>query len=86
MRRSQGPEGPLPLGLHVLGLPLAFILSQDQTLHCMSVRPMPEINLKLTPWSFYLLGCYIFYVNELRSLRLPGTSFLSSCPDLRVQK
>ena len=33
MRRSQGPEGPLPLDLHVLGLPLAFILSQDQTLH-----------------------------------------------------
>ena len=25
---------PLPLDLHVLGLPLAFILSQDQTLHC----------------------------------------------------
>ena len=25
----------LPLDLHVLGLPLAFILSQDQTLRCM---------------------------------------------------
>ena len=24
----------LPFYLHVLGLPLAFILSQDQTLHC----------------------------------------------------
>ena len=24
----------IPLDLHVLGLPLAFILSQDQTLHC----------------------------------------------------
>ena len=24
----------LPLDLHVLSLPLAFILSQDQTLHC----------------------------------------------------
>ena len=24
----------LPLDLHVLGLPLALILSQDQTLHC----------------------------------------------------
>ena len=23
-----------PFDLHVLGLPLAFILSQDQTLHC----------------------------------------------------
>ena len=27
---------PLPLDLHVLGLPLAFILSQDQTLRCMT--------------------------------------------------
>ena len=26
--------GSLPLDLHVLGLSLAFILSQDQTLHC----------------------------------------------------
>src|SRR5690606_33519738 len=26
----------LPFSLHVLGLPLAFILSQDQTLHCKS--------------------------------------------------
>ena len=26
--------GLLPLDLHVLSLPLAFILSQDQTLHC----------------------------------------------------
>ena len=26
---------PLPLDLHVLGLPLAFILSQDQTLRCL---------------------------------------------------
>ena len=28
------PKGGLPFDLHVLGLPLAFILSQDQTLHC----------------------------------------------------
>ena len=28
-------EAPLPLDLHVLGLSLAFILSQDQTLRCM---------------------------------------------------
>ena len=26
----------MPLDLHVLGLPLAFILSQDQTLRCIS--------------------------------------------------
>ena len=28
----------LPLDLHVLGLPLAFILSQDQTLHCKKIN------------------------------------------------
>ena len=27
----------LPLDLHVLSLPLAFILSQDQTLHCIII-------------------------------------------------
>ena len=27
-------SSPLPLDLHVLGLSLAFILSQDQTLRC----------------------------------------------------
>ena len=36
MRRSPAVYcyTPLPLDLHVLSLPLAFILSQDQTLHC----------------------------------------------------
>ena len=32
---------PLPLDLHVLGLPLAFILSQDQTLHCKNFCSIP---------------------------------------------
>ena len=40
VRRSQTSEDILPLDLHVLSLPLAFILSQDQTLHCKeSYRP-----------------------------------------------
>ena len=39
VRRSCTPERALPLDLHVLGLPLAFILSQDQTLHCIFVCP-----------------------------------------------
>ena len=33
------PKGHLPSDLHVLGLPLAFILSQDQTLRCNIVFP-----------------------------------------------
>ena len=35
----------LPLDLHVLSLPLAFILSQDQTLHCINIyisQPEPD--------------------------------------------
>ena len=37
VRRSPAAHcwAPLPLDLHVLSLPLAFILSQDQTLRCM---------------------------------------------------
>ena len=34
VRHSSASEDLLPFDLHVLGLPLAFILSQDQTLHC----------------------------------------------------
>ena len=34
VRHSCTPEGALPFDLHVLSLPLAFILSQDQTLRC----------------------------------------------------
>ena len=37
VRHSQSPEGLIPYDLQVLGLPLAFILSQDQTLHCIIV-------------------------------------------------
>ena len=34
---SLRPKAEIPFDLHVLGLPLAFILSQDQTLHCIIV-------------------------------------------------
>ena len=34
---SEVPKDLFPFDLHVLGLPLAFILSQDQTLHCIIV-------------------------------------------------
>jgi hypothetical protein len=37
VRRSCTPEGALPLDLHVLGTPPAFILSQDQTLQLKTV-------------------------------------------------
>ena len=40
----------LPLDLHVLSLPLAFILSQDQTLLCIYT-----LSLKFDPDNFILL-------------------------------
>ena len=39
------PKGILPFDLHVLGLPLAFILSQDQTLRCSIVVLCFSLNL-----------------------------------------
>ena len=43
---------PLPLDLHVLSLPLAFILSQDQTLHCKNclfILPLTRLVSPLPP-------------------------------------
>ena len=37
VRHSHGSKPPIPFDLHVLSLPLAFILSQDQTLHSVSL-------------------------------------------------
>ena len=55
VRRSCTPEGALPLDLHVLSTPPAFVLSQDQTLrkklHAESQRNKPtncEFNLTKT--------------------------------------
>ena len=59
----------LPLDLHVLGLPLAFILSQDQTLHCKKMfcykslalisKVLFEITL-LQEWKKLLAAVVIF--------------------------
>lgn len=37
----------LPFDLHVLGLPLAFILSQDQTLHRCSVYNFTTLQIQI---------------------------------------
>ena len=39
---SSGASSQIPSDLHVLGLPLAFILSQDQTLHCIMCCSNPD--------------------------------------------
>ena len=70
----------IPLDLHVLGLPLAFILSQDQTLHCMFFLDSLKV---MTRSGLSLLGCSIFNILMISSL------FTNSKPfrfRLRAQK
>ena len=62
---------PLPLDLHVLGLSLAFILSQDQTLRCILffffIIPSKRHLTELTSFSLILLyyTCFFNSFNEL---------------------
>ena len=52
-RQMKQASFPLPLDLHVLGLPLAFILSQDQTLHCKNKLFINlSSNLKGIVWNY----------------------------------
>ncbi len=63
----------LPLDLHVLGLSLAFILSQDQTLRCIFLFyfliPSKRYLTELTSFSLLLLyyTCFFNSFNELLS-------------------
>ena len=77
--RRSSPEycyPALPLDLHVLSLPLAFILSQDQTLHCKNC-------------SFYLFdssscpSTYLIYVNQ-HTLSLSSHTFQTTFAFLLV--
>ena len=43
---SLPPKKQKPFDLHVLGLPLAFILSQDQTLHRVILKSLKIIDSK----------------------------------------
>ena len=55
---------PLPLDLHVLGLSLAFILSQDQTLRC--IFSFSLLYLRSVTWPNWLLSL-LFYCTTLAS-------------------
>ena len=63
----------LPLDLHVLGLSLAFILSQDQTLRCIFffffIIPSKRYLTELTSFSLIFLyyTCFFNSFNELLS-------------------
>ncbi len=67
VRRSQKSKLFLPLDLHVLGLPLAFILSQDQTLHRIIFNNIATIHQKsptLKKISGFSLSL-VFFVDQL---------------------
>ena len=76
---SWGASSPIPSDLHVLGLPLAFILSQDQTLHCImfclitdpiySIESSYNLYLHFTIASFLRLYLYTVLRLSISSLK-----------------
>ena len=91
MRRSPSNQYcyfiTLPLDLHVLSLPLAFILSQDQTLHCKNL-----FNVLLESWLFqsFLKGNWQINTTLFSQYRKPvnqRTIFLNlTTPNFRSGK
>ena len=79
---------PLPLDLHVLSLPLAFILSQDQTLHCIYTFKLlaPALLFQLfinkgiyaliINVNIYYTACLFNIFNELFSFQLQALTAL----------
>ena len=58
---------PLPLDLHVLGLSLAFILSQDQTLRCLNCFYI------LAPESVIVVQSHTSLTVSIRKINFPNT-------------
>jgi hypothetical protein len=79
VRRSQATEVTLPLDLHVLGLPLAFILSQDQTLHSMIFKlSLQNLSVFVSQFLYKFLTSSMYYSNRVNELlfSLPKKSSL----------
>ena len=76
---SGPPKGPFPFDLHVLGLPLAFILSQDQTLRCTIVFLVCILNL-----GFRLDVLLVFLLKGSFLRAAPAAQV--SCAGLRLSK
>src|SRR3954463_9159551 len=63
VRRSCTPEGALPLDLHVLSTPPAFVLSQDQTLRRKTKPPRCEHRRRKK-------RCLLAGTNQLTNVRI----------------
>ena len=62
VRHSCIPEGTLPFDLHVLGLPLAFILSQDQTLQ--TNKSFFQFSRKIIKWLLLRFFLFSFSISK----------------------
>ena len=62
---------PLPLDLHVLSLPLAFILSQDQTLHSIFPKELRSLCIPTKVIVLFKLCCLSFYYFQWTSFIFP---------------
>ena len=70
VRHSHGSKLPIPFDLHVLGLPLAFILSQDQTLRCnIKVKYFPRSDV--TQFFYLRLFLVLPFPNIFNELNCP---------------
>ena len=68
----------LPFDLHVLGLPLAFILSQDQTLHCKLLYTLFELAPQRAQFfSLFLRLLFFFALHHFKELI--NQAFLVNC-------
>ena len=67
----------LPLDLHVLSLPLAFILSQDQTLLCIYSSLYITNSLSLSPLPLYFKKSTLSFLLVLLVLAVLACTYLS---------
>ena len=81
-----GPKSPLPLDLHVLSLPLAFILSQDQTLHRILFELINQffvlinVNLRLVFFLLYVKSITLSYLLSIQYVYERCLLFVASKP------
>ncbi len=86
VRHSHGSKLPIPFDLHVLGLPLAFILSQDQTLRCklkVKIFSSSDVTLDLICVTFLVLPFSIFSMNSALRLFI-SYSYIARNPSCEV--
>ncbi len=77
----------LPLDLHVLSLPLAFILSQDQTLHCKNCLFLPFDSSSCLTHIFICMPTHAisFFSSVSNNCRFFSTAVFSAKADAKIQ-